>query len=116
MPKAKKLFGKQNSIQLSICIPTYNRPDQLSRMLKTMLPQLKRNVELVVRDDSENDLTEHVVRQQLSNSKIRWRYIRGKKNGVDEAALSLISAATGSCTDFTAHLNSASLPAKFSAP
>ena len=95
MPNSIEPVKSEQRFQLSICIPTYNRPTQLSRMLKTLVPQLNCNVELIFRDDSENSSTEDVVRQTLSRSKINWRYIRGKKNGVDKAALSLILAATG---------------------
>ena len=40
-----------DTIFLSIYIPTYNRPQQLQRQVRQLLPQLSANVKLVVRDN-----------------------------------------------------------------
>ena len=38
-------------IKLSLCIPTYNRPQEFKRMLSKVLPQVTDDVEIVIRDD-----------------------------------------------------------------
>jgi len=40
-----------NQILLSICVPTYNRPVQFKRMLTGLMPQLTKEIELVIRDE-----------------------------------------------------------------
>ena len=49
-----------NSIKLSLCIPTYNRPEEFKRMLSGVLPQLNNQVEVVVRDDSQTPETKNI--------------------------------------------------------
>ena len=46
---------------LSVCIPTYNRPEKLKENLEILLPQLDNSIELVIRDDSSNLKTKSVI-------------------------------------------------------
>ena len=39
---------------LTICIPTYNRPQALNDQLQVLLPQLNNEVKLIVRDNNSN--------------------------------------------------------------
>lgn len=43
-----------NNKILTICIPTYNRPNKLNDQLRVLLPQLNDEVKLVVRDNHSN--------------------------------------------------------------
>lgn len=70
----------KSSKALSICIPTFNRPEKIFNLLNLILPQIKKsNVEIVVTDNSSNDETEKklelVVKQ---NSNIS--YFRNNRN------------------------------------
>ncbi|GAA3406324.1 glycosyltransferase family 2 protein [Paenibacillus hodogayensis] len=60
---------------VSILIPTYNRPDYFEEALKSALNQTYDNIEIIVCDNSDNDLTGQVVQKYLSahnGSKIRY--------------------------------------------
>lgn len=84
-----------DEIWLSICIPTYNRPLQLERMLKKLTPQLSAGIEVVIRDDSETEETKAVVETLLSNESARYRYFHGPRIGVDSAAIFLLEKSIG---------------------
>lgn len=55
--------------------------------------QILANVEIVVRDDSEDDKTEEVITDFKQHLNIR--YFRGEREGLDEALLFLTKKATG---------------------
>lgn len=50
------LFKDRNIPTVSVIIPTYNRPDRLSRALKSVLGQTFRNFEIIVINDGGNDV------------------------------------------------------------
>ena len=81
---------------LSICIPTYNRSKQLKRLLSNLVPQLEKNIEILIRDDSNNDLTKNVVDSFFNlDAQPNVRYIRWEKIGADAATLFLLENARG---------------------
>ena len=80
---------------LSICIPTYNRPKSFERMLKILVPQLDCRVELVVRDDSDNNLSDELFKNIVSERIFSTQYFKGEKIGLDAANLFLLEKARG---------------------
>lgn len=56
---------------VSICTPTYNRPEFLGRALRSCLAQTFQDFEIIVADNSANDLSEKVT-QQLNDPRIRY--------------------------------------------
>ena len=48
---------------VSILIPTYNRPHYFQLALKSALAQTYPNIEIIIGDDSTDNLTEELVRQ-----------------------------------------------------
>lgn len=67
--------------ELSICIPTYNRPDLFERALRsaqTLPERAAEDVELIVSDNSTDDRTEEVARKLLSNWPGRTNYVRNR--------------------------------------
>jgi len=80
-------------ILLSICIPTYNQPAAVERLLLSVILQLTPEVEVIVRDDSTNDETEKLVEKFKKATPIR--YFRGKKEGLDVAIIFLTREARG---------------------
>ena len=72
---------------LSICIPTYNQPQELDITLNSLIGQDLNGVVIVIKDDNPNDLTLKVVEKY--KTKIPIQYFRGEKNGVDRAFLYL---------------------------
>ena len=78
---------------LSVCIPTYNRPTEFSRMIKSLEKQLieiEDDVEIVIRDDSDNLNTLKILNSCQFNENIQISYFRGEKPiGLDSASLFL---------------------------
>ncbi len=62
---------------VSICIPTYNRPDLLLKALKSCLAQSYKDYEIVITDNSSNEDSKNGI-ESLNNSSIR--YHKNEKN------------------------------------
>lgn len=82
-------------IQLSLCIPTYNRPKEFERMLFGLLPQISEEVEIVIRDDSTSTETKSIFENLIAGRDIRHQYHAGNKIGLDAASLFLFEHARG---------------------
>jgi len=86
---------------LSICIPTYKRPDCLAQCLDSIVEQcvedttIAEQVEIVISDNASNDGTEQVV----ETFKKQFKSIRYHKNetniGVDKNILNVVAKAQG---------------------
>ncbi len=66
-----------NASLVSICTPTYNRPELLERALHSCLAQTFQDFEIIVTDNSTNDLSEKTI-ARLNDPRIR--YIKNEKN------------------------------------
>jgi glycosyltransferase involved in cell wall biosynthesis len=84
-----------SEVWLSICIPTYNRPLQLERMLTKLIPQITPGIEIIIRDDSEDQKTKVITEELLSQEGINYQYFSGPRMGVDSAAIFLLEKASG---------------------
>lgn len=62
---------------VSICTPTYNRPDFLERAIRSCLAQTFQDFEIIVTDNSTNDLSEKMI-QGLNDPRVR--YFKNEKN------------------------------------
>jgi glycosyltransferase involved in cell wall biosynthesis len=82
-----------DKILLSICILTYNQRDDIERLLKSIGPQVTDEIEIVIRDDSDNDDTETLVKYYAKTFPVR--YYRGNKEGIDKTIIFLIENARG---------------------
>ena len=74
---------------VSVVIPTYKRPNKLSRAIDSVLNQTYPNVEIIVIDDNDPDTegrmqTEHIMEAYISNSRVI--YIRHDRNKNGAAA------------------------------
>lgn len=89
------MFQKQPI--LTISIPTYNRPDQVAKLLRGILGQITPSVEVVIRDDSTNSETEKLVRQLFNefDKTEQLSYFKGEKLGMDRATLFVVENARG---------------------
>lgn len=90
------MTSQNDEIILSICIPTYNRPKEFERMLTGLLPQLTKETEVVVRDDSTNSESKEIFDRLVSGEGISYQYFSGDKIGLDAASLFLLERAKGS--------------------
>ncbi len=61
---------------ISVCIPTYQRPKFLKEALDSVLAQTLQPSEIVIGDDSHDDLTENLVLNIKKDCKIPISYIR----------------------------------------
>jgi glycosyltransferase involved in cell wall biosynthesis len=69
----------ERSLQLSICIPAYNRPLGLKKALESIILQKGFNVgdiEIIISDDSTESDYRQVCEEVLSEWSGRWQYIR----------------------------------------
>lgn len=82
---------------LTLCIPTWNRADELRLLLETLRPQIAEapDVELLISDNNSTDQTPVVVRQAMDGG-LRCRYMRNEENiGADANFLQCYRMAQG---------------------
>ncbi|MED3574367.1 glycosyltransferase family 2 protein, partial [Cytobacillus praedii] len=81
---------------VSILIPTYNRPDYFELALKSALEQTYENIEIIIGDDSTNNLTESLVKDKYLPFYNNIRYIRNETNlGQFDNDLKLMELSSG---------------------
>lgn len=73
--RAEYLHGRKmihpSTPLVSICIPTYNRPNQLNEALRSCLDQDYSNIEIIVTDNSNNDQSRLLV-EGLKDDRIHY--------------------------------------------
>ena len=57
---------------ISVCIPTYNSPESLERCVRSALSQTYPYIEIVITDDSPNNITEAMIRTKFKDERIRY--------------------------------------------
>jgi abequosyltransferase len=87
------MIMSQKEILLSVCVPTYNQSAAVEKLLENLMPQYIPQIEIIVRDDSENNETEIIVSK--FGKAVPIRYFRGKKEGLDAAIIFLTEEARG---------------------
>lgn len=86
---------------VSILIPTYNRPEYFELALKSVLDQTYENIEIIIGDDSTNNLTESLVKDKYLPYYNNIRYIRNEKNlGQFDNDLKLMELSRGEFINF----------------
>jgi glycosyltransferase involved in cell wall biosynthesis len=78
---------------ISICIPTYNQPSRVDKLLEVINNQWSNNLELIICDDSEGNETQNIVDKYTEI--ISLKYIKRKRLGLDKAIIDLIYASKG---------------------
>jgi glycosyltransferase involved in cell wall biosynthesis len=78
---------------VSICIPTYNRPEFLLQALRSCFSQTYKDYEIVISDNSESNETKKVV-LELKNKKIRY-YKNPKNIGSFNNLIKVVTLAKG---------------------
>ena len=85
-------------IILSICIPTYNQPERIKKLLQNLSIQATPEVEILIRDDSQNGETKEIVQSYIFKTSLQLNYFKGEKmanGGYDIALLFLTKEAKG---------------------
>lgn len=96
-----KLGGERllnNEKFLSICIPSYNRPNELLRLLNSIDASDEKKIEVVIREDNAPKRSEvrHVVDEFRRNTKYTVIYIENEDNfGYDRNIRNVAESATG---------------------
>ncbi|MEM2704221.1 MAG: glycosyltransferase family 2 protein [Candidatus Bathyarchaeia archaeon] len=91
------------SFSVSIIIPTRNRPDDLRRLLDSIIAQTILPDEVIIVDDSEDNRTRDLVviyRNKFSLKGVNVKYIRGGEQGVAQKRNIGVSHSTGSICFF----------------
>jgi GT2 family glycosyltransferase len=73
---------------VSIIIPTRNRPRNSEDLLQSILQQTQPPLEVIIVDDSDNDLTKNLVKQyegEFTKIGSKFKYIKGPKDGLPAA-------------------------------
>ncbi|NLK94080.1 MAG: glycosyltransferase [Clostridiales bacterium] len=90
-----KEYGKRIFPLVSILIPTYNRPEYFKEALESAINQTYPNIEIIIGDDSTNNLTEQLIESYLQKYDF-IKYIKNDKNiGQFENDKKLLSLAKG---------------------
>ena len=84
---------KEQSVVLSICIPTYNRPKQLRRLLQSIRDQYDDRIEVVIGDDGNAEDTKKVL-QEFSDIRIVY-FINQPRKGFAQNLLAVSWKAAG---------------------
>lgn len=82
-----------SKLKLSICVLAYNQPEDVDKLLAGLENQIGPDVEVVIKDDSENDETSLVVSKYSEINNLR--YIKGVKEGIDKTVAFLVEEARG---------------------
>jgi abequosyltransferase len=84
---------------LSICIPTYNRPNYLNETIKSIISQKifieTNDIEIIISDNSSDDETENVLNNYLLQYPNKIFYYKNDENIGDKNFEKVLSLATG---------------------
>ncbi|RTR36438.1 glycosyltransferase [Robertmurraya yapensis] len=99
-----RIKNNENHVDLplvSVLIPTYNRPDYFERALQSAIQQTYQNIEIVIGDDSTDNETELLVKNNYLPYYNNIRYIKNETNlGQFDNDLKLFELAQGEFVNF----------------
>ena len=78
---------------LSICVPTFNQPDEVFRLLESISTQVSSDIEVIVHDGSYSEDTKIVVEKYKKLMDIKYINLPGRE--VDYALVELIEFSSG---------------------
>ena len=86
---------------VSILIPTYNRVDYLQTALESVLMQTYKNIEIIIGDNSEDDVTEKMLTEKYLKIYPQIKYYHNEKNlGQFENDIKLLNISNGEFVGF----------------
>ncbi len=74
-------------MKVSLIITTYNWPGALAVVLRSVLAQGYRDMEIIVADDGSDDDTAETVLSVLSSATFPWCHVRHADNGIRQARI-----------------------------
>lgn len=84
-------MSEPGTFELSVCICTRNRPNEIMRALESLSTLQRHAHEVIVSDDSTNDETYNIAK----NSVFPVRYVRGPKRGLSANRNNALRLVTG---------------------
>ena len=88
----------QYSSLLTIAIPTFNRPSNLIICIDSILTQIEKNVNILISDNSTNNVTEDLIKERFSGNSLIG-YIKNEQNiGPDANFLQCLRLSKGRFT------------------
>lgn len=75
---------------LAICVPTYNRSKQISKLINSLEENLSKNCQIVICDDGSTDNTKNIINEYLKKElNISYKYIKhsGRPKALKESIL-----------------------------
>jgi GT2 family glycosyltransferase len=84
---------------VSVIVSTRNRPDQIVDCLRSILANPGLDFELVVVDQSDDDVSRRAVEAALSDSRLRW--LSSSTRGLSRSRNTAVAAARGAVLAFT---------------
>lgn len=85
---------------VSVCIPTYNRPELLRNLLRSVLAQSFHHLEVVITDNSSDLRTHNMIKSEFPDQRIRY-FHNGANIGMALNARKSLSLSRGSFVAFT---------------
>ncbi|MEK9154595.1 MAG: glycosyltransferase family 2 protein [Patescibacteria group bacterium] len=90
----KKIKNNSADILLSVSMLTYNKPQEVKRVLKELLLQMEPGAEIVINDNSTDDRIKSMIEKEFQSSYIR--YFKNEQNvGFDKNILLSVERAKG---------------------
>ncbi len=89
-----------NKIQISICIPTFNRDKLLAETIESVIDQIDEynssKVEICVSDNDSTDETDQVISEIKKRTQARIVYVKNDRNiGFDQNVMRVVAMASG---------------------
>ena len=92
--------SKYETGKVSICIPTYNRPNLICKLLDSILSQTYENYEVIITDNSDNIKTKELIESNYNDKRIR--YFKNESNlGMGGNTIRALSFVSGEFLTFT---------------
>ena len=92
-PRRDRQSPAMNPPLVSICTPTFNRPELLARAVQSCLAQTHRNFEIVITDNSDGEASREII-TRLNDPRIRY-YKNDENIGGVKNLLKVLSLARG---------------------
>ena len=84
-----------DSMKVSIIIPAYNAEKYLEKSLDSVVNQVYRNLEIIVRDDASTDNTKNIIKEYANKDDRIIPFYQAENKGVSAARNTGLKAATG---------------------
>ena len=84
-------------MKISVLTPTYNRANLLERLYKSLVKNLKYDIEIewLIMNDGSTDETKNIIKRFIEENKIEIKYFEQENQGKMVSINKLVEKATG---------------------